>query len=80
LAASGRGVLVGRLAALVLVVLAGWLILGPVRQSAQADWRAIWIEPGRGSRPPDSYLGPPDESLEPGQVEAIVQRAQKLNF
>lgn len=64
---------IARAVALVLLVLAVWLIAVPVRQHGQEHQRPIWLEPGR-------YQGPPDTVLERSQVEAIGERAQNLAF
>jgi hypothetical protein len=58
---------------LLLAVLAGWLILGPLRELGGRHHERIWIEPGQ-------YRGPQDATLGAAQVEAIGRRVQNLNY
>ncbi len=56
-----------RATALLLAMLAGWLIFGPVREFGAQRHHRIWIEPGQ-------YRGPQDTTLDGAQVEAIGRR------
>ena len=47
--------------------------LGVARDRTDADPRPIWIKQGE-------YRGPPDATLDPAQVEAITERAQRSNY
>ena len=67
------GVWSARVLAVVLVVGLGWVFWGMVQRQEQAPHRQIWIEPGQ-------YQGPAHDKLDPGQVDAIDQRTQNLNY
>jgi hypothetical protein len=62
-----------RAVALALVAVVASIAWRAGQQSQHADQRPIFIEPGQ-------YLGPPDQSLGPAQLEAIAQRAQRQQF
>ncbi len=67
------GVWSARVLAVVLVVALGWVFWGMVLRQEQAPHRQIWIKPGQ-------YQGPAHDELDPGQVDAIDQRTQNLNY
>jgi hypothetical protein len=62
-----------RVLALLLVAGIGWLFWEQAGGRERADARPIWLEPGE-------YKGPPVPELDTAQVEAIGERAQRLNF
>lgn len=63
----------GRVVALVLVVVAATIAWRAGSHFEHADPRPIFIKPGE-------YLGPKDQNLDPAQVQAITERAQRQNF
>jgi hypothetical protein len=62
-----------RALALLLVAGIGWLFWEQAGERGRADARPIWFEPGE-------YKGPPVPELDTAQVEAIGERAQRLNY
>lgn len=63
----------GRVAALALVAVMASAVWQVARDRTDADPRPIWIKQGE-------YRGPPDATLDPAQVEAITERAQRFNY
>ena len=62
-----------RALALLLVAAIGWLFWEQAGERERADGRPIWFEPGE-------YKGPPVPDLDTAQVEAIGERAQRLDY
>ena len=63
----------GRVVALALVAVMASVVWHVARDRTDADPRPIWIKQGE-------YRGPPDATLDPAQVEAITERAQRSNY
>jgi hypothetical protein len=63
----------GRVIALALVVVMASLVWQVAQNRSHGDPRPIWIEQGE-------YRGPADATLDPAQVEAITERAQRSNY
>jgi hypothetical protein len=59
--------------ALVVLAGAGWLLWSSAQTARHAERPPIWIRQGE-------YRGPAVDRLDPAQITAIDQRAQKLNF
>ena len=63
----------GRVIALALVAVMASLVWQVAQVRSHGDPRPIWIKQGE-------YRGPPDATLDPAQVEAITERAQRSNY
>jgi hypothetical protein len=63
-----------RVLALLLVASIGWLFWEQAGERERADGRPIWFEPGE-------YKGPPvADEVTAAEVEAIAERAQRLDY
>ena len=73
MAAGSTGWWGARVAAIALVAVAILLLWRTSQDIRETDGRPIFLEPGQ-------YRGPEVPKLDQAQVEAVTERAQRLNF